>query len=214
MSALRKPVTRPKRTPVVLQLNYRNAGHLLVSYCTNLSRGGMFVHAREPQDPGTSVLVNLSVPGYSEQLEVTAEVRWSRYEADASGPPGMGLRFEGIDEILGAAIDDIVVHAQPMEIVLLGTQDLGSRHLAALIETLVKCQVKHLKLRAGVASQLRDADLVIVDLEPAPTDAMALLAELRATPPSPPVLALCNRDKTDLRQQASKHAAAASSTLS
>lgn len=202
----RSAVSRATRVDVVLELQYRNAGHLLVSYCTNLSRGGMFVHTRDPSPPGTIVGLKLAVPNHEDTIELSGEVRWTRYEADSSGPAGMGLRFEGVDDILGKAIDEIIGDAQPMKIVLLGAQDLGSRHLAALIETLVKCDVKHLKLRPGVGSKLESSDLVIVDVEPEPARALELLAELAGLAGAPPVLALCSRDKIELREDASQHA--------
>jgi lipoprotein-anchoring transpeptidase ErfK/SrfK len=46
-------VNRAPRVGMVLEVRYRNAGQFLVSYCTNLSRGGLFVSTREPETIGT-----------------------------------------------------------------------------------------------------------------------------------------------------------------
>ncbi|MBK8720630.1 MAG: PilZ domain-containing protein, partial [Deltaproteobacteria bacterium] len=69
---------RAPRASVVLQLQYRSTSHLLVSYCTNLSRGGLFVPTQEPLSPGSRLTVSLQVPGAMEPIEAEAEVRWVR----------------------------------------------------------------------------------------------------------------------------------------
>lgn len=63
----------------------------------NVSRGGMFVHTREPLIPGRRVLVELSLPGGD--VEAVGRVAWSRRVLHPDGRSderaGVGVQFVG-----------------------------------------------------------------------------------------------------------------------
>jgi uncharacterized protein (TIGR02266 family) len=180
------------RAGVVLQLQYRNAGHLLVSYCTNLSRGGLFLPARDPLAPGTRITLSLDVPGKAEQVTLAAQVRWIRQEDAADGPAGMGLAFENVDAALGAHIDGIVADFQPMEIVLIGERPRVIASLGAKVRSLVTCTTTHRAVDPDRAPTLTGVDLVIVDVDSAPEPSLRLLERLAEFERPPPRLALCD----------------------
>jgi uncharacterized protein (TIGR02266 family) len=191
-----------RRAGCVLQLQYRSASHLLVSYCTNLSRGGLFVPSQQPLAPGTRLVVTLDVPGVPEPAEIEAEVRWVRGFDSLEGPAGMGLQFDGIDGLLGKRIDDLVSRFQPLHVDLVGERSERLDHIAAVVRSLVTCETQHHGLRAELADRLVDSDLVIIDLSSRPETALMLLRELSLKVVAPPRLALCPEAETDLRNRA------------
>jgi uncharacterized protein (TIGR02266 family) len=187
-------VRRSTRAGVVLQLEYRSASHLLVSYCTNLSRGGLFVPSPDPLPAGTKLSMTLSVPGETHSLDLAAEVRWVRQFDAAEGPAGMGLAFEGIDRVLGDRIDDLVKHFVPLRIELVGmnAQLLGS--VASMIRPLVSCETlaRRIDSSAETIQDLALADLVVVEIGSDAASAIELLRRLAALQHPPPRLGLCD----------------------
>jgi uncharacterized protein (TIGR02266 family) len=185
---------RSARAGVVLQLEYRSASHLLVSYCTNLSRGGLFVPSTDPLPAGTRVALTLSIPGEDESFDLFAEVRWVRQFDASEGPAGMGLAFDGIDRVLGDRIDEIVAQFVPLQIELVGSnaQLLGSA--AAMIRPLVSCETfaRAIDQTAETIAELARADLVVVEIGSDAAPALELLRRLAAQPHPPPRLALCD----------------------
>lgn len=104
------------RVPVKLQVDCQSEGHFLIENATNISEHGVFVHTNKPMKQGTIVELQFTIPESKEKLKVRGEVMWInpvRAEADKNYNPGMGVRFEKLDEIekqtLMAAIKRIAV---------------------------------------------------------------------------------------------------------
>lgn len=204
--AAKAPPQRQTRVAAVLEVKYRNAGQFLVSYCTNLSRGGLFVTTTEPAEIGEVIKLSMGVPGMPEPAALHARVRWVREAPDETGPAGMGLSFEQIDDVLGAHIDRIVARAEPLRIELVGRPDKAWRHVAALVRALVTCQTRQHGLHAGILDEVLGADLVLVDMDGSPAEALTLLESLAEISNPPPVLALCSARKAELRKEAGQYA--------
>lgn len=194
---------RAARASVVLQLAYRSASHLLVSYCTNLSRGGLFVPSTQPLSAGTRLTLSLAIPGERDAVELHAEVRWTRSFDAIEGPAGMGVAFENIDEVLGDRIDDLVARFQPLRVELVGDHIPTMAHVAAQVRTLVSCETRERPLSAADAfeDELLTADLVVIEIGDDPAPALALLRRIASHDPSPPRVALCD-GRTDVRARA------------
>lgn len=197
-------VDRAPRVGMVLEVRYRNAGQFLVSYCTNLSRGGLFVSTREPEPIGTELVLSLRVPGRSSPVSLRARVRWTRVEDNADGPAGMGLSFADVDGVLGEHIDHLVTNAEPLHVDLVGRSDHASAHLHALLRSLVTCETRQLALRPGVAEVIGRADLVVVDVDSDPAAAVDFLDKLSQREDPPPVLALCGDRDPDVRARVAR----------
>lgn len=193
---------RDQRAGVVLPLEYRNAGHLLVSYCTNLSRGGLFVSTPEPLSHGSAVTLSLRVPDHAQPVTIDAVVRWVRAEDSDRGPAGMGLSFADVDSILGSTIDSIVAGFAPLQIDLVGARPAAWHHVAALLRALLTCETREHRLTEEVAPTLAGSDLVIVDLERFADRGIDVLEQLGALPRPPPRLALCPGRDDELRERA------------
>lgn len=193
---------RDRRATLVLPLEYRNAGHLLVSYCTNLSRGGLFLPTPEPLPVGETVELVLRVPGRDRPVTLEAKVRWARESDSTRGPAGMGVAFYDIDHVLGDTIDAIVARFVPLRVDLVGARPAAWHHVAALVRSLLTCETHEHRLAPDLAPALRDADLVIVDLERYPERGIVVLEELGALERPPPRIALCPGRDDDLRPKA------------
>lgn len=193
---------RDARADIVLELQYRNEGHLLVSYCTNLSRGGLFVPCSDPWPPGTPVQVRLSLPGEPVALPIAAEVRWTRYHEDREGPPGMGLRFQAIDRFLGERIDHIVSDFRPQRVVVASNNVAVRSHVAAQVRVLVRCETDLRSIDPAIVRELATADLVIVDLDHAGNEGVTLLEAMVGLPVPPPWVVLGERQPAAVRERA------------
>lgn len=201
-----KRIDRAPRVGMVLEVCYRNAGQFLVSYCTNLSRGGLFVSTRQPEPIGTEFVLSLRVPGRALPVTLRARVRWNRRSDSRDGPAGMGLSFADVDAVLGEHIDKLVTSAEPLHIDLVGRSDHASAHLHALLRSLVTCETRQLALRPGVADIIGHADLVVVDVDGDPSTAITLLAALCQRHQAPPIIALCGPRDPEVRARVSRHA--------
>jgi uncharacterized protein (TIGR02266 family) len=199
-------VDRAPRVGMVLEVRYRNAGQFLVSYCTNLSRGGLFVSTRTPEPIGTELVLSLRVPGRALPVTLCARVRWNRSEDDDSGPAGMGLSFADVDAVLGEHIDRMVGTAAPLHIDLVGRSDHASAHLHALLRSLVTCQTRQLALRPGMAASIGEVDLLVIDADGEPRHALELIEAMQKREDPPPILALCGTRDPELRARIGRHA--------
>lgn len=193
---------RAPRAGLVLPLEYRNAGHLLVSYCTNLSRGGLFLSTPEPLPKGSPVTLSLRVPGRDHPVTLEAVVQWVRQSDSDGGPAGMGVSFSDVDAIMGTTIDSIVAGFAPLRIDLVGARPAAWHHVAALLRGLLTCETNEHRLGTELVPKLQDADLVIVDLERFAERGISVLEQLGALPRPPPRLALCPARDDALRQKA------------
>jgi uncharacterized protein (TIGR02266 family) len=183
---------RAPRASVVLQLAYRSASHLLVSYCTNLSRGGLFVPSKDPLPPGSHLSLSLTIPGDPEPIELHAEVRWVRSFDALEGPAGMGLAFEDIDEVLGDRVDAIVAEFVPLRVALVGDHAATLGHVASIVRTLVSCATDEQPVSEAHAEEVSASDLIVIEIGADAEPAMALLRQLASRPHAPPRIALCD----------------------
>jgi uncharacterized protein (TIGR02266 family) len=182
---------RAARADLVLQLQYRNAGHLLVSYCTNLSRGGLFICSSEPLSPGSRLTLTLAIPGEPDPVALDAVVKWTRqFDAD-EGPAGMGVAFDDVDDLLGEQIDHIVSNFAPLQVVLVGGRAGVREHVAAQVRSLVSCETRSYETPPSAAS-LAEVDLVVVDLDADPDGGLILLEDLHALERPPPCVGICD----------------------
>ncbi|MEM6293815.1 MAG: TIGR02266 family protein [Myxococcota bacterium] len=188
------------RADVVLQLQYRSAGHMLVNYCTNLSRGGLFIPAQRPLPAGSTLTLELSVPGDAAPTHIEATVRWVRQFDAPEGPAGMGLSFVDADSRLGDRIDNLVTDFQPLSVFIVGRHDGVREYVAAQVRTLVTCETKEFDSPIGLVDIVGQADLVIVDANTVPDETLAFLRALESLERPPPRVALCDAAASERRE--------------
>jgi len=84
-------------------------------YALNLSRGGLFVRARDPSPPGTPVSIDIQLATGEQAIRGRGVVAWTSGPSAPGEPlrrPGMGVRFTDLDPE-SAKLVDLVVATQP-----------------------------------------------------------------------------------------------------
>ena len=185
-----RELRREPRLTAVLRLRYRKAENLLVSYCTNLSRGGLFVPTDTPLPVGATLDLEIELPGTGQVRTIPATVRWVRSTASVEGPAGMGLAFRDVDQAIGRYVDGLMVRYKPPVVALVAPESGAGEHLASAARNLVHCTVERHLPGQVTAADLAAADVVIVDVEAAGEAGLALLHELAHHPDPPPRIAL------------------------
>ncbi len=186
-----------------MQLQYRSAGHLLVNYCTNLSRGGVFIPSSTPLPAGTLLQLELSIPGDADPTKLDAEVRWVRQFDAAEGPAGMGLAFRDVGSRLGQRIDMLVADFEPLRVFVVSRHEGLRNALASQIRTLVRCETSEFDSPVGLLDEIASADLVVVDANTVPDEALAFLNALMTLQRPPPRVALCEGTQSERRSRLS-----------
>lgn len=177
--------------PITLTLGYRNPGHLLFSYFTHLSKGRLWVRSADPLAVGTSVKLELVIPGQSWTELLHAQVDYNSQTPEHRGPQGMNLALQDAEPMLGKLVDRLVPLTQPCRVDLVGANAFSTRHLAAITQTFMECRIEHRELRQDVALRCSGADLVVVDLEIEPTLGLRLVETLSDSPNAPALVVLC-----------------------
>ena len=98
---------RPARASVLLRVDCASSAALGVSYLTNLSNGGMFLHTEAELPVGTLLKLVIDFPEVVPPLMVDAEVRWSGTDLQ-SAAPGVGLAFRNVPSQSAARLAAIV----------------------------------------------------------------------------------------------------------
>lgn len=64
----------------------------------NISEGGVFVATHVMLEPGSLVGIHLELPNHGPRIMTLGEVCWGRdYTGDDDVPPGLGIKFVGLD---------------------------------------------------------------------------------------------------------------------
>lgn len=90
------------RLPLKFKVDWKSEGHFLFENATNISEHGIFIETNEPMPPGTPVELQFTLPNTSKKIEVRGQVIWVnpvRKPTDLNHNPGMGVRFENLNEI-------------------------------------------------------------------------------------------------------------------
>jgi molecular chaperone DnaK len=101
------------RTPVglLVRLSYPSLEEFVERFAVNVSRGGVFIRARDPKPVGTLLTIDLRLQGGEPVIRGEGVVRWIRAEGPPALPPqapGMGIQFTRLDEASQALIERMV----------------------------------------------------------------------------------------------------------
>lgn len=90
------------RVPVKLQVDCQSEGLFLFENATNISEHGVFINTNKPMKKGTVLELLFTIPETKSKIKVRGEVMWInpvREEEEKNYNPGMGVRFEKLNEI-------------------------------------------------------------------------------------------------------------------
>ncbi len=178
-----------ERMPYRVHVEFRTASSFLVAYSVNLSRGGLFLETEEDVPTGSTIELDLRVPG-TELLGLAGVVAWRRPPDSPEGPAGLGIEFQDVAPQLGGAIDQLVTTFHGVHILVLSGDRQDRTTLARLIKSIISTAEIVQAADAGVARSLMsgELDLAVVDVD---FDTEGAIAALRAakeqTPPVPTV---------------------------
>ncbi len=88
---------RAPRIPVSLDISYDTGKDVLSGSLLDLGEGGVFISTPRPLEEGSPLRLCFPVPEREDSLVIEGTVVW-RQDAVSSPRPGMGVRFEGMDE--------------------------------------------------------------------------------------------------------------------
>ncbi len=104
------------RSPVELEVEYRQLNRFFADYTRDLSKGGAFVRTPTPLPVGTALALSLSLPSWSAPIAIDAEV----VRAAERGDSGMGIRFLWHDErereVFHAFVERLMVESLGAEV--------------------------------------------------------------------------------------------------
>jgi type IV pilus assembly protein PilZ len=110
-----EPNRSEPRFSVVLQVNISSDSNLYVGFTENLSNAGIFVATHVLRPIGSSVEVNVRFPGRQEPVRCRGEVRWIReHSANRDAWPGMGIRFDHVDDEDKATLSEFLQTREPI----------------------------------------------------------------------------------------------------
>jgi uncharacterized protein (TIGR02266 family) len=171
---------REPRLPISLEVAYRTAGAFLVSYSINLSKGGIFIEAAHPLDPGEHVTLRFDVPGAGE-LEVEGEVAWVRQGSEDGLPDGMGIEFDALDNRYGEVIDEMVRGFVGLTVLVVAASPDRLALIGRYVRSIIACEIVE-ATSAPVAEVAMEQmpDLVLVDLDVRPEMGLRCIRSAKA----------------------------------
>ncbi len=146
---------------------FRSPTALLVAFSVNLSRGGMFIQCEDELPPEGAVLeLDITLPDRG-VVSLTAVVTWQRLEPDATGPRGVGVHFDSLDDELGAIVDGLVLAYSGVRILVQCADARDRQTLVRRLKSIIgTADIVFADDDAGALSLLSEStDLVVVDAD-------------------------------------------------
>jgi uncharacterized protein (TIGR02266 family) len=103
------------RVRMVAAIDQRSDSNFFTGFTTNISEGGIFVATVQSVPRGTSVDLDVLLPG-TRSMTVTGVVGWTREVNDKTPElmPGLGVRFSYLPPEVTSVITDFVATREPM----------------------------------------------------------------------------------------------------
>lgn len=103
------------RVALEAEVTLESESNFYAGFTENVSEGGIFVATYARHSVGERLRVRFTLPGLSEAIEATCEVRWLRVQNPTSDtPPGVGLRFMDLSDTARANIERFVRARAPI----------------------------------------------------------------------------------------------------
>jgi uncharacterized protein (TIGR02266 family) len=103
------------RFAVDLDVSLGSDHNFYAGFAENLSAGGIFVATHLLKPVGSSIELSIHLPDREEPVCGKGEVRWVReYNERSDMPPGMGIRFNEIEQVAVDAIEQFLRQREPL----------------------------------------------------------------------------------------------------
>jgi len=104
--SLKVPFRKHPRAHVNILVKYENLDLFLTNYASNLGSGGMFIETDRLLPQGTIMNLEFQIPEISVPVRAKGMVVWTG--KGKSGKKGMGIQFEGLDQVTRKVINEYV----------------------------------------------------------------------------------------------------------
>ncbi len=95
------------RVDLVVRVDYKTVDELFSEFARNINEGGLFVETESPPELGAPVALQFRIPGADAPVQASGHV--VRVSDGMQGePPGMGIRFNKLDESAQEVINQLV----------------------------------------------------------------------------------------------------------
>jgi uncharacterized protein (TIGR02266 family) len=102
------------RFSVDLDVTIGSDHNFYAGFAENLSAGGVFIATHKLKPVGSMIELTIKLPDAA-QFRVVGEVRWIRvFNEQSDTPPGMGVKFENLEESAVQAIQAFLSHRDPL----------------------------------------------------------------------------------------------------
>ena len=102
------------RFSVDLDVTVGSDHNFYAGFAENLSAGGVFIATHKLKPVGSKIELSINLPDGA-QVKAVGEVRWIRvFNERSDTPPGMGVKFEGIDDASVTAIQGFLSRRDPL----------------------------------------------------------------------------------------------------
>jgi len=101
MNKITNPINKRvhPRLPTMLKVEYSKGGDVYADYSTNISKGGLFLHAKQALELGNRLHLRLTLPGEPRPIQAIGLGMWTDKGGSASpNLPGVGVRFAHITQ--------------------------------------------------------------------------------------------------------------------
>lgn len=103
------------RFSVDLDVTVTSEHNFYAGFVENLSVGGIFIATHQLKPVGERLEFSVHLPGRAEPIRGMGEVRWVRVYSEASNvPPGMGIKFDGLDAPSQRGIEEFLAQREPL----------------------------------------------------------------------------------------------------
>jgi len=95
------------RVPIlVTHVKMGDARKFFFGYAKNISHRGIFIQTISPKDVGEEFIIEFTLPKTDISVKCRCKVIWNRrFSESGKYEPGMGLRFEEIDQALAEIVE-------------------------------------------------------------------------------------------------------------
>lgn len=105
---------RQERLPLQVLIHYEIDQKPVTMFCSNLSQGGVFIETSSPSPVGAKLRVNFSLPFEKNSFSIESTVMWVQNGKSKAGNPGMGLKFDELDQETKLKIDKAISYFQKL----------------------------------------------------------------------------------------------------
>lgn len=103
------------RYSVDLEVSVTSEHNFYAGFVENLSVGGVFIATHQLKPVGERLEFSVRLPNLEHAIRGTGEVRWVRVYSEGSDvPPGMGIKFDALDEASQRSIESFLAQREPL----------------------------------------------------------------------------------------------------